>query len=98
MSTYPVQIGGRWTAMIAQCLAQRPCRFGELRRHLVPISAKVLSETLRSMENDGYLTRIECDDHTTSYQLTTHGKSLIPLIQAVRSWDHSQSQAAGDGT
>ncbi|WP_052066444.1 winged helix-turn-helix transcriptional regulator [Rhodococcoides fascians] len=93
MSTYPVQIGGRWTAMIAQCLAHRPSRFGELRRHLVPISAKVLSETLRSMEEDGYLTRIEREDRTTSYQLTTHGRSLIPLIHAVRSWDESRSQA-----
>ncbi|MGF0313928.1 winged helix-turn-helix transcriptional regulator [Rhodococcus sp. IEGM1428] len=98
MSTFPVQIGGRWTAMILQCLARRPCRFGELRRHLAPISAKVLSETLRSMEEDDYLTRIEREDRTTSYQLTAHGRSFIPLIHAVRSWANAQSQTSREGT
>ncbi len=85
MSTFPVQIGGRWTAMIIQCLDRRPCRFGELRRHLSPVSAKVLSETLQSMEADGYLVRTETAEGV-SYALTDLGGSLIPLIRAARTW------------
>lgn len=85
MSRFPIQIGGRWTAMIVQCLDVRPCGFGELRRHLAPISAKVLSETLRSMQNDGYLSRTPTATGVT-YQLTDHGRSLIPLIHSARTW------------
>ncbi|GAA3561903.1 hypothetical protein GCM10022222_52050 [Amycolatopsis ultiminotia] len=86
MSRFPIQIGGRWTAMIVRCLEQRPCRFGELRRHLTPISAKVLSETLRSMENENYLTRTVETTGTTTYRLTDHGRSLIPMIHSARAW------------
>ncbi len=85
MSDFPIQIGGRWTAMIIRCLAQRPCQFGELRRHLAPISAKVLSETLHTMENTGYIRR-QPVDNTVLYHLTDYGCSLIPLINASRAW------------
>ncbi|BDD82297.1 hypothetical protein TPB0596_20600 [Tsukamurella pulmonis] len=85
MRSFPIQIGGRWTAMIIRCLAQRPCRFGELRRHLTPISAKALSETLHVMEEQGYVRRRPFDEGVT-YHLTDHGRSLVPIFDASRTW------------
>jgi DNA-binding HxlR family transcriptional regulator len=84
-SAFPIQIGGKWTAMIVLCLEAGPRRFGELRRHLRPISAKVLAETLDAMERDG-LARRQPLEEGVEYQLTPLGRSLLGLIDHVRAW------------
>lgn len=88
-SAFPIQIGGKWTAMVVLCLEAAPRRFGELRRHLRPISAKVLAETLDAMERDG-LVRRQPVDGGVEYHLTPLGSSLLVLIAHVREWarDH----------
>ncbi|RKN52261.1 transcriptional regulator [Micromonospora costi] len=89
MSTFPMQIGGRWTAMIVLCLEAGPRRFGVLRRHLRPISAKVLADTLLAMERDGLVRRRPVDGHDgggVEYDLTSLGRSLLDLIAHLRGW------------
>ena len=51
-------IGSKWKLLILRNLMQRPWRFNELRKDLDGISQKVLTESLRSMEEDGIITRI----------------------------------------
>lgn len=86
---YPIQIGGRWGAMILLCLNGRPRRFGVLRRHLPPVSAKVLAETLRSLERDGFVRRQPVTgalDQAVEYELSDLGRSLLPVIDRARLW------------
>ena len=50
-------IGNKWKLLIIRNLLQRPWRFNELQRSLDGISQKVLTDSLRSMEQDGIITR-----------------------------------------
>lgn len=50
-------IGSKWKLLILRNLLVRPWRFNELRRDLEGISQKVLTDSLRSMESDGIVTR-----------------------------------------
>lgn len=89
MSSFPIRIGGKWTAMIVLSLEDAPQRFGVLRRHLRPVSAKVLAETLVAMERDGLLRRRSVgatDDQGVEYELTPLGRSLLGVIEHVRGW------------
>ena len=50
-------IGSKWKLLIMRNLLQRPWRFNELKKDLDGISQKVLTDSLRSMEEDGIITR-----------------------------------------
>ncbi len=50
-------IGGKWKLLILRNLLQRPWRFNELKKSLEGISRKVLTDSLRSMEADGIISR-----------------------------------------
>lgn len=50
-------IGNKWKLLIIRNLISRPWRFNELQRDLKGISQKVLTDSLRSMEADGIITR-----------------------------------------
>ncbi|MFG1649673.1 winged helix-turn-helix transcriptional regulator [Micromonospora sp. NPDC049275] len=98
MSTFPIQIGGKWTAMIMLCLQDGPRRFGVLRRHLRPISTKVLAETLALMGRDGLVRRrpvAGADDGGVEYELTALGRSLLGVVEHARAWarDHAEELA-----
>jgi DNA-binding HxlR family transcriptional regulator len=89
MSAFPIQIGGKWTAMVVLCLESGPRRFGVLRRHLQPISTKVLTETLRAMGRDGPVRRCPvsgADDGGVEYELTPLGRTLLDVIEHARDW------------
>ncbi|MFI2334011.1 winged helix-turn-helix transcriptional regulator [Nocardia rhamnosiphila] len=89
MSGFPIRIGGKWTAMIVLSLENSPQRFGVLRRHLRPVSAKVLAESLVAMERDGLVRRRPVgatDDQGVEYELTPLGRSLLGVIEHVRGW------------
>ncbi|MFD2765199.1 winged helix-turn-helix transcriptional regulator [Micromonospora eburnea] len=89
MSTFPIQVGGKWTGMIVLCLEAGPRRFGVLRHHLRPISAKVLAQTLLAMDRDGLVRRrplAGTDDGGVEYELTPLGRTLLGVIEHVRAW------------
>lgn len=50
-------IGGKWSILILCCLQQGPMRTGVLSRAIGGISQKVLTQTLRKLERDGFITR-----------------------------------------
>ena len=57
VATTVALIGSKWKLLIIRNLLQRPWRFNELKRDLTGISQKVLTDSLRSMEEDGLITR-----------------------------------------
>jgi DNA-binding HxlR family transcriptional regulator len=84
----PIRIGDKWTAKIITCLLDGPRRFSELRVPLRGITPKVLTETLRAMERDGYLTRKAYDEipPRVEYELTPLGQSLRAPMEVCCEW------------
>ncbi len=81
-------IGSKWKLLILRNLRARPWRFNELQRDLEGISQKVLTDSLRSMEEDGIITRTvypEVPPHV-EYALSELGESMMPIIDAMEAW------------
>ncbi|MBS4999105.1 MAG: helix-turn-helix transcriptional regulator [Actinomyces sp.] len=78
----------RWTPLIVANLEGTPMRFGQLREAVGGITAKVLTQTLRSMERDGLVTRevIASIPPQVTYELTGLGHTLTDPILALRDW------------
>ncbi|GIG62435.1 transcriptional regulator [Longispora fulva] len=78
----------KWVALLIPALAGGPQRHSELARRIAGVSQKMLTQTLRTMERDGLLTRTV----TTSvparvdYQLTPLGHDLFPVMVAIKTW------------
>ena len=89
------RIGDRWTALIVGVLSQRAHRFGELRRRIDGISQKMLTQTLRSLERDGLVSRhaYATVPVTVEYALTPLGETLAHVLAGVRDWAEAH---AGD--
>lgn len=83
-------IGGKWSMICLYWLNLGPRRFTELQRLMPDISHKVLTETLRNLEREGLITRVECADPLlhAQYRVAPHGESAAALIEAVRNWGH----------
>lgn len=67
-------------------------RYGELKRAVVGITPKMLSQTLKELEADELITRkvyVEVPPKV-EYALTTTGKELIPFIKLMRAWGEKQ--------
>ena len=93
MPTCPVAttvqlIGSKWKLLIMRNLLKRPWRFNKLRRDLDGISQKVLTDSLRSMENDGLVVRTVYAEvpPRVEYSLSELGKSMHPIIDAMGEW------------
>ena len=78
-------VGSKWKLLILRNLLQRPWRFNELKRDLDGISQKVLTESLRSMEEDGIVTRTVYEEvpPRVEYALSEIGESMRPIIGAM---------------
>ena len=88
VATTVALIGSKWKLLILRNLLQRPWRFNELKRSLDGISQKVLTDSLRSMEEDGLITRTvypEVPPHV-EYALSETGESMRPILMAMQSW------------
>ena len=85
-------IGGRWALIALYWLSTGTRRFNELRRLMPSISAKVLAETLRDLEHAGLLERTVYPEvpPRVEYALSAHGRTVEPVIEAVRLWGHRQ--------
>ena len=81
-------MGGRWKLFITYRLSDGPMHFSALRRSLPEMSAKVLAQQLREMQADGLVDRQPGGPvpAPVAYALTSHGKSLLPVADAIRRW------------
>ena len=81
-------IGRKWKLLILRNLLQRPWRFNELKKSLEGISQKVLTDSLRSMEADGIITRTVYPEVPpgVEYALNDLGRSMCPIIMAMEEW------------
>ena len=76
----------RWTSLAVNALARDTRRFGELQRIIPGISKKMLSETLRNLEEAGLVKRVayaEVPSHV-EYSLTDLGREFVPPLDVLR--------------
>ena len=75
-------IGSKWKLLILRNLLARPWRFNELKKDLSGISQKVLTDSLRSLEDDGIVIRTVYPEvpPRVEYSLSDLGESMRPII------------------
>lgn len=81
-------IGNKWKLLIIRNLLVRPWRFNELQKSLDGISQKVLTDSLRSMEADGIITRTVYPEvpPRVEYALSELGESMRPILDSMQAW------------
>ncbi|MEU4193000.1 helix-turn-helix domain-containing protein [Kribbella sp. NPDC026611] len=88
-SLLPFRVGGdKWAGLVIRCLEGGPRRYSELRVPLHRVSPKVLTQSLRTLERDGFVLRTAYDEPSrrVTYQLTDLGRSLLGPLDAVCAW------------
>jgi DNA-binding HxlR family transcriptional regulator len=82
------RIADKWTALIIQVLANGTQRYAALRRQIEGISQKMLTQTLRSLERDGLVSRKvhPVVPPKVEYSLTRLGRTLIDPLHTLCRW------------
>ena len=83
------RISDKWVALILAALgSDGSMRYSELSRRLAGVSQKMLTQTLRSLERDGLITRTVTPSVpvTVTYELTALGISLQRLMLGFKEW------------
>lgn len=93
MSNCPVRdvldhMGGKWSSLILSTLCVAPHRFGELKRAVPDISQRMLTQTLRELQRDGYISRhvFATVPPSVEYRLTPLGQSIMTPLSAMIAW------------
>ncbi|CAH2602219.1 Helix-turn-helix transcriptional regulator [Rhodovastum atsumiense] len=88
------RVADKWTVLILGLLGNGPVRFNQLRRSVEGLSQKVLSQTLRSLERDGLVTRtaIPTVPVTVEYALTPLGRTLAEAVSPLCAWAETHIQ------
>ena len=82
------RIGDKWTVMVVGALTKGPLRYNELNRAIDGISQRMLTLTLKGLEQDGLVTRTlyPTIPPRVEYALTDMGRTLIEPLQALFAW------------
>lgn len=84
-------IGSKWKLLIIRNLRQRPWRFNELKKDLEGISQKVLTDSLRALEEDGIVTRTVYAEvpPRVEYALSELGESMGPILDSMAEFGYA---------
>ena len=82
------RIGDKWTVMVVGALSQGPVRYNEVHRRVEGISQRMLTLTLKGLEQDGLATRTMYPTipPRVDYELTELGRKLIVPLKALHDW------------
>ena len=86
-------IGGKWKGIILYYLLDGRLRFSELKRQIGCVTQRMLTKQLRELESAGLVNRIVYAEvpPKVEYELTEEGKSLKPVINALKKWGESHA-------
>jgi len=86
-------IGGRWQGLIIWTLRDETKRFNEIKRSLVTINDKMLSQTLKKLVEQGILNRKSHNSipPKVEYSLSELGKQLLPVFILMQQWGEKNS-------
>lgn len=81
-------LGDKWTLLIVMMLAERPHRYNELRRRVEGISQRMLTRTLRVLEEEGIVTRtvFPTVPPGVEYALSDRGRELLVPLSGLADW------------
>jgi DNA-binding HxlR family transcriptional regulator len=82
------RVADKWAVLVLGLLIEGPIRFNRLRRAVEGISQKMLSQTLKSLERDGLVSRkaFATVPVTVEYAITPLGQTLATTLDALRVW------------
>lgn len=82
------RLSNKWVTLLLNALADGPQRYSDLGRRVAGVSPKMLTETLRTLERDGLITRrvtvqvpVRVD-----YELTALGRDFLPIVRSIKDW------------
>jgi len=88
----------RWGCLALLVLRTRSYRFSELRRHIGGVSEKMLAQSLRALEEDGFVLRHDFGEvpPRVEYSLTRMGRDLAEHVAVLGAWisDHAEQVLA----
>lgn len=92
------RVSGKWKGLVLWHLQYGTMRYSELQRHLSKVTQKMLTQTLRELENDGLIHRevYPVVPPKVEYSLTENGKKLIPIFEQLQSWGSEVGAQAGE--
>jgi DNA-binding HxlR family transcriptional regulator len=82
------RISDKWTLLVVRALGKGPLRFNALRREVGEVSQKMLTATLRELEENGFVSRTVTPTMPpqVEYALTDLGRDLQQPVQALAEW------------
>ena len=82
------QVSGKWASLLLLELMDGPLRFGVIRRRVPDISQRMLTQTLRDLQRDGYVERtvFPTKPPSVQYKMTPLGHSLYARLEGVMTW------------
>ncbi|MFI8229948.1 winged helix-turn-helix transcriptional regulator [Streptomyces sp. NPDC085900] len=82
------RLSDKWVSLVVAALSGGPMRYSDLSRKIAGVSPKMLTQTLRTLERDGILSRTVTPSVPVrvDYELTPLGGSLALLLTAVKDW------------
>ncbi|MDX3076032.1 winged helix-turn-helix transcriptional regulator [Streptomyces sp. NPDC088354] len=82
------RISDKWAGLLLSALRDGPHRYSDLGRRIPGVSQKMLTQTLRTLERDGLVSRTVTPSVPVrvDYALTPLGGSLALLFSAVKDW------------
>lgn len=82
------ELTSKWTLLVLNELCLGPVRFNALRRAMPDITQKALTQTLRRLEANGFITRTVLTQSPVAviYEISALGRSLEPHLQAILRW------------
>jgi len=88
------RISDKWVTLVLAALESGPQRYSQLARTIAGVSQKMLTQTLRTLERDGLVTRtvMATVPVTVTYELTELGRSLQAVITRLKSWAESHME------
>lgn len=86
-------IGGKWKGIVLYYLLGGRLRFSELKRKVGCVTQRILTKQLRELEADGLVNRMVYAEvpPRVEYELTDAGKSLQPIIFALKDWGEAHA-------
>ena len=84
-----LMLQGKWKfQIIYELCIKDPLRFGELKKNIEGITNTMLTNSLRALEKDGLVSRIQFNEIPphVEYSLTDKGKALLPIFYEITKW------------
>ena len=84
-------LSDKWVTLVLTALADSPRRYSELSRTIAGVSQKMLTQTLRTLERDGLVSRAITVSVPVrvDYELTPLGRTLLPVVRAIKDWSET---------